>query len=70
MSAKVEIRMEDETVLTVPLAAINDRNGVAYLNVLKNGEVKEISVKTGKTTQDSVVITSNLKPGDQVVITH
>jgi HlyD family secretion protein len=70
MSAKVEIQTEDETVITVPLSAVNDKNGVSYVTVIKNGKIKEIPVKTGKTTQDSVVIMSNLNPGDQVVITH
>ncbi|MBV8803063.1 MAG: efflux RND transporter periplasmic adaptor subunit [Gammaproteobacteria bacterium] len=70
MSAKVEIQMEDETVITIPLAAIIDKNGLSYLKVIKNNKIEEVAVKTGKTTQDSVVVTSNLKSGDQVVISH
>jgi len=70
MSAKVEIQTKDETVITVPLSAVNDKNGVPYLHVIENGKIKEIPVKTGKTTQDSVIIASYLKSGDQIVITH
>lgn len=34
----------------------------------KGGACKEVSVKTGLTTEDKVQITDGLKPGDKVVV--
>lgn len=71
MSAKVAIEMDDASKLTVPIKAIIQKNGNTYVNVKdqKSGQIREVPVKTGETTLDSVVIASNLKPGEQVVFT-
>lgn len=70
MSAKVEINIEEQQQITVPIAAINDKNGVSYVKVLdeKSGNTHDLFVKTGKTTLDSVAILSGLKEGDKIVI--
>jgi HlyD family secretion protein len=69
MSAKVEIQLEDENVMTVPIAAVIDKNGSTYVNAIVDGKIQEVKVETGQTTQDSVVIKSHLKPGDHIVFT-
>jgi multidrug efflux pump subunit AcrA (membrane-fusion protein) len=70
MSAKVEIQMDNENVITVPLAAVTEENGTCYVNTLVDGKIKKVAVKTQQTTQDSVVIASNLKAGDRIVLPH
>jgi HlyD family secretion protein len=68
MSAKVDVRIEGSSVITVPIAAVVEKNGLPYVRVTKNGKTQEVLVKTGQTTQDEVVIEQNLKVGDQVVV--
>lgn len=72
MSAKVEINIESEAQILVPLAAINEKNGQAYVKIQdeKGQKIREVGVKTGKTTVDSVVILAGLKAGDNVVLPH
>lgn len=70
MSVKVEITIEDEPTLMLPLSALIEKNGQTYVlkRDNKTGKWREVLVKTGKTTLDSVGILSGLKVGDQVVI--
>ena len=70
MSAKVAIETGGSPVITVPIQAIIQKNGDTYVNVKdkKTGAVREVAVKTGQTTIDSVVIESNLAVGDKIVI--
>lgn len=70
MSAKVEIDVEGDPQITVPINAVTEKNGQAFVNVEdpKTKKIHEISVKTGQTTADSVVIAANLKEGDKIVI--
>lgn len=70
MSAKVEINIEDDAKIMVPLAAIKEKNGLSYVQVLEGQKKKkqEVMVKTGKTTLDSVAILAGLKVGDKIVI--
>lgn len=67
MSAKVAIQIEGAKVMTVPIAAVIEKNGSSYVRVKLGSKIKEVLVKTGQTTADEVVIESNLKSGDQVV---
>lgn len=68
MSAKVAIQMETSNIITVPIAAIVEKNGESYIRVATGRNIEERLVKTGQTTQDEVVIESNLKEGDRIVI--
>lgn len=72
MSSKVEIHIEGPSQISIPLAAIFEKNGQAYVNRKdsKTGKVKEVLVKAGQTTTDSVVIESGLKEGDTLVFTR
>lgn len=68
MSVKVEIYLASGSVLSVPIGAVYEKNGVPYLRLNEKGVVREVPIKTGAVTQDSVVIESGLNIGDQVVI--
>lgn len=72
MSAKVEVHVEGEPKISIPIVAIFEKEGKPYVNLKnsKTGKIHEVLVKTGQTTADTVVIESNLKEGDQVVFTR
>lgn len=72
MSAKVEVSIDSGAKITVPIDAVKEKTGASYVNVKdqKSGKIRAVAVTTGATTLDSVVIESNLVPGDQVVITR
>lgn len=69
MSAKVEIKIESDPVVTVPIAAVFEKNGLTHVKVRKDKKTIALPVKTGQTTANAVVIESNLKAGDKVVVT-
>lgn len=72
MSAKVEISIQEEPKLTVPITAIREKNGELFVEIFdeKNKQSKFVNVKTGKTGVDSVAILSGLRVGDKIVISH
>lgn len=70
MSAKVEIQLEEESVLTVPIAAVFEKNGSTHVKVQKDKNTIDLPVKTGKTTPNAVVIEANLKAGEKIVLPH
>jgi len=70
MSAKVAIQTESPPVMSVPINAVFEKNGVSFVMLKREGKVQEVPVKTGQTSRDSVVIESPLKTGDILVIAH
>lgn len=70
MSAKVAIDIGGEPVITIPIQAVLQKNGGTFVNVKddKTGKLREVAVKTGQTTLDSVVIESSLSVGEKIVI--
>jgi HlyD family secretion protein len=70
MSAKVDIIIENEPQVMIPIRALIEKKGQAYVRVQdrKTTKAREVLVKTGKTTLDSVAILSGLKTGDEIVI--
>ncbi|BEQ13926.1 HlyD family efflux transporter periplasmic adaptor subunit [Desulfoferula mesophila] len=72
MSANLEVNVfDDPQALAVPIAAVHpcpQGGGNKVTLVGKGGACKEVSVKTGLTTEDKVQITDGLKPGDKVVV--
>lgn len=68
MSAKVQIDIEDQAQIIVPITAIIEKHGNPFLKVFSEGELKEVAVKTGKTTIDSVAILNGVKTGDRIVV--
>lgn len=69
MSAKVEIDVEESAQMAIPIAAVTEKNGNAYVQRqdAKSGRLHETLVHTGKTTADSVIIVDGLQVGDKVV---
>ena len=70
MSAKVEIDLDEDQQLMVPINALIEKNNETYVQLydVKAGKLKDQMIRTGKTTQDSVAILSGLKPGDKIVV--
>lgn len=70
MSAKVAIHVEGEPVVKLPIEAVFEKNGEAFVKILTaEKKIREVPVKTGPTTAEAVVILdANLKLGEQVVI--
>lgn len=69
MSAKVEIDIEEEPRIAVPIVALREKNGEFYVKLYdeKTKKIHEQLVKTGKTTAETVAILSGLKAGDKIV---
>lgn len=59
---------EKQSVLTVPLESIIQRDSQTYVKVLKNGQPQEIPIKTGIKDQDNVEVIEGLSTADQVVL--
>lgn len=57
-----------ESVLSVPIDALIERDDVTYVEVLKDGEVSRIEVATGVSDDDFIEITSGLQADDVVVL--
>lgn len=70
MSAKVEIKIEEESVMTVPFAAVFEKNGTTHVTMQKDNHLVEVPVKVGKTTPTAVVIEANLRKGEKIVVPH
>lgn len=70
MSAKVEILIDEEPQLLIPMTAIQEKDGSSFVKLYdaKTKKIKETMVRTGITTADSAAILSGLKPGDQIVV--
>lgn len=72
MSAKVEIDIEDQPRLMIPIAAIQEKNGISYVKIfdVDKNKIQDVAIKTGKTTVDSVAVLAGLKAGDKIVVPH
>lgn len=72
MSAKVQITIEGEPVISVPFTAVYTKNNTAYIKMQDRDSHKiiEVPVRTGSTTENEVVIESPLKAGDKIVVPH
>lgn len=70
MSAKVEISLNDEARIMVPITAILEKKGGAFIKTYDQQThlIKEVAVQTGKSTPESVAIISGLKAGDKIVV--
>ncbi|MDA8561772.1 efflux RND transporter periplasmic adaptor subunit [Gammaproteobacteria bacterium] len=67
MSAKVEIIVQSENLLAVPIRSVFEKNGSTCIRIKKNNQFQDVIVRTGITTENLIVIESNLKSGDEVV---
>ncbi len=70
MSAKVEINMEEDSQIIIPIVSVKEKNGASFVQTYdqKSGKKQEVAVRTGKTTMDSIAILSGLKIGDKIVV--
>lgn len=70
MSAKVEMNLNDNDRVMIPVTAIVEKSGISYVNAMdkKSGSLKLVAVKTGKSSPDSVAILSGINPGDKIVV--
>lgn len=72
MSAKIEINVDEEPQIMIPIASVSEKNGESFVQVwdekMKNKHV--VAVRTGKTSMNSVAILSGLKVGDKIVVPH
>ena len=68
MSAKVEVNVDEESHLSVPIVAVKEKNGSAYVSRLnpKTKRYEDVAIRTGKTSAADVVVLDNLQPGDQI----
>ena len=71
MSAKIEMNLQEALHLIIPIAAVTEKNGKAFVHVRdeKTHKIREVAVQTGKTTPDDIVILAGLKEGDKIVLT-
>lgn len=56
-----------DNVLTIPSAAVQNQNGGSYVRVMKNGQVSQVPVTVGLSSDTETEITSGLNEGDTVV---
>jgi HlyD family secretion protein len=70
MSAKVEIIIQNPSQIKVPIDAVFEKNGMSMVTVIdpKTGATHDVSVQTGDTDLDQVIISSGLKVGDKVIV--
>lgn len=68
MTAKVEIADDVDQQIAIPITAVEEKNGNAYVKVITNHKLIETKVSTGKTTVDSVAILSGLHVGDKILV--
>ncbi|MBA2655390.1 MAG: efflux RND transporter periplasmic adaptor subunit [Tatlockia sp.] len=67
MSSSIEIAVDSEEQLLIPIAALKLEKGKSIVNLQeKDGSLKQRIVTTGAAQTDKVVIASGLKPGDVV----
>jgi len=71
IGSKVNIKIKidsKENVLIVPEEAVYEKNEKLYVEVLDNGEVKEIEVVLGIENQDFIEIIDGLEEGQEVIL--
>ncbi|MFM9184927.1 efflux RND transporter periplasmic adaptor subunit [Legionella pneumophila] len=68
MSASIELNVESNNQLLIPIAAVKREKGSSIVHVqLAKGKVQKRMITTGAAQADSVVVESGLKSGDVVV---
>lgn len=72
MSARVAVLTSESPTLTVPLNAVFQIDGKAYVSRFnpRTKQVENVAITPGKTTLDSITVLAGLNPGDKIVSTH
>ncbi len=69
MSAYITIVVHHRpAALLVPIGAVEQLDGTAWVRVLSGGDAERRAVEVGLTTLDSVEVVKGLSPGDKVVL--
>lgn len=70
MTAKVEISTDEKTDLLIPIQAVHERAGKAFVTVRnpKTGKKSEREIQAGETTPDAVVVIAGLTKGEEIVL--
>lgn len=70
MSAKVEINLSDDARMMIPANSVFEKNGAAYVKAYdkQTGKLKEVLIRTGKSTPDAVTVLAGLNAGDKIVV--
>lgn len=72
MTAKVDIKEDEKSELMIPINAVTEKAGDAWVTVhdpKKNRNIDRL-IHPGSTTQDSVVVLAGLRSGERIVIPH
>ncbi|HEX6976773.1 MAG TPA: efflux RND transporter periplasmic adaptor subunit [Patescibacteria group bacterium] len=68
MSATASIIIETKSdILIAPTSAVQTQSGASTVRVLKNGQVENVEVTTGLSSDTQIEIVSGLQEGDEVV---
>jgi HlyD family secretion protein len=72
MTAKVDIKTDEKADVLIPVNAIREKDGQAWVTVYDAKRHKKIErlIQPGNTTMDAVVVTAGLTPGERIVIPH
>jgi len=71
IGSKVNIKIKidgKDNILIVPEEAVYEKNEKSYVEILENGEVKEIEVVLGIENQDFIEIIDGLDEGQKVIL--
>lgn len=70
MSAKVEVSLNDDSQMLIPINAIVEKSGGSYVKRYDKTtkQLQEVLVSTGKTTPSAVTIISGIQAGDSIVV--
>ncbi|WP_346352884.1 efflux RND transporter periplasmic adaptor subunit [Azotosporobacter soli] len=69
MTARATIQInERKAVLTVPLTAIKDVKGKRCVQVMQDGKIETVEIKTGLSDDEKTEVISGLQEGDQIVL--
>ncbi len=69
MSAEVEIfAAKREDAILVPQSALQEKDGKNYLRIKRGKEFKQVEVKVGLITEESVEIISGVKEGEEIFL--
>ncbi len=69
MSAAIELNVEEDKQLFVPIAAVKRDQGHSVVQVqVAQGAIEQRIITTGPAQADAVVVASGLKEGDRVVL--
>lgn len=69
MNASAEIILnESSDVLMLPIEALEKENGKTYVQVVKNGALNRVEVKTGISNSAYIEVLEGLNEGDEVVV--